>query len=41
MTTRSWISKRFARTPRSVRNKVACYRPRLEALEERLAFDPS
>src|SRR5262249_36734028 len=37
MTTRSWIRKRFARTPRSVRNNLAGYRPRLEALEERLA----
>jgi hypothetical protein len=36
MTTRSWIRKRFARTPRTVRNNPAGYRPRLEALEERL-----
>jgi hypothetical protein len=33
MTTRSWIRKRFAPTPRN----LAGYRPRLEALEERLA----
>jgi hypothetical protein len=37
MTTRSWIRKRFARAPRSVRNNLAGYWPRLEALEERLA----
>jgi hypothetical protein len=37
MTTRSWILKRFARTPRTVRNNLARYRPRLEALEGRLA----
>src|SRR5262249_46318141 len=37
MTTRSWIRKRFARTPRSVRNHLPGYRPRLEALEQRLA----
>src|SRR5262249_1591872 len=36
-TTRSWIRKRFARTPRRVRNHVGGYRPRLEALEERWA----
>jgi hypothetical protein len=37
MATHSWTRNRFARTPRSVRNTLACYRPRLEALEERLA----
>ena len=37
MTRRSWIRNLFARTPRSLRNNLAGYRPRLEALEERLA----
>jgi hypothetical protein len=37
MTPRSWIRNRFARTPRGVPNNVACFRPRLEALEEQLA----
>jgi hypothetical protein len=37
MTTRSWIRRLFARTPRSVRNNLTGYRPRLETLEDRLA----
>src|SRR5262245_52426090 len=37
MITRSWIRNLFVRTPRSGRNNLAGYRPRLEALEERLA----
>jgi hypothetical protein len=37
MTRRSWIRNLFARTPRSARHNLAGYRPRLEALEERLA----
>jgi subtilase family serine protease len=37
MTTRSWIRNLFARTPRSLRNNLAGYRPRLEVLEDRLA----
>jgi hypothetical protein len=35
MTTRSWIRRLFARTPRTARKAPARYRPRLEALEER------
>jgi hypothetical protein len=37
MTTRSWIRKLFARTPRTVRKAPARCRPALEALEDRLA----
>jgi hypothetical protein len=38
MTNRSWIRNLFVRTPRTVRNNWARYRPRLEVLEERLAL---
>jgi hypothetical protein len=37
MTTRTWIRRLFARTPRTIRKAPARYRPRLEALEGRLA----
>src|SRR5262245_23197308 len=37
MTARSWIHRVFARTPRTIRKQPARYRPRVEALEDRLA----
>src|SRR5262245_24946021 len=37
MTTRTWIRRLFARTPRTVRKAPSRIRPRLEALEDRLA----
>jgi hypothetical protein len=37
MTTRSWIRRLFARTPRTTRKEPARFRPRLETLEDRLA----
>lgn len=37
MTTRSWIRNRFARTPRTMHQAPTRFRPRLEALEDRLA----
>jgi uncharacterized repeat protein (TIGR01451 family) len=37
VTTRSWIRKLFARQPRTIRKAPARCRPRLEALEDRLA----
>jgi hypothetical protein len=37
MSTRSWIRKLFTRTPRTVRKAPSRIRPRLEALEDRLA----
>jgi hypothetical protein len=37
MTTRTWIRRLFARTPRTIRQEPARCRPRLEALEGRLA----
>ena len=37
MTTRTWIRNLFARTPRTIRKGPARFRPRLEALEDRLA----
>jgi hypothetical protein len=37
MTSRSWLRRLFARTPRTVRKAPARFRPRLEALEDRLA----
>src|SRR5262249_62133338 len=36
MTTRSWIRRLFARTPRTIRKAPARFRPRLELLEDRL-----
>jgi hypothetical protein len=36
MTRRSWIRKLFARTPRTVRKAPARFRPRFEALEDRV-----
>ena len=37
MTTRTWIRKLFARTPRTVRKAPARCRPAVEVLEDRLA----
>ena len=37
MTTRSWVRRLFSRTPGTVRQAPARFRPLLEALEDRLA----
>src|SRR5262249_37753310 len=36
MTTRSWINKLFARTPRTIRKAPARFRPHIETLEDRV-----
>jgi hypothetical protein len=37
VTTRTWARRLFARSPRTIRKEPARFRPRLEALEDRLA----
>src|SRR5262245_44486327 len=37
MTMRTWVRNLFSRTPRTIRKPPARYRPRVEALEGRLA----
>ena len=36
MTARSWVRRLFARTPRTVRKAPARFRPRIEAIEDRV-----